>query len=396
MIGLFVSFRLILGASLNGVIETPIENLDYHPGIYNDHIGIQNVIVKSDKLLLRSTIDDGSMVRWELPNTKDNWSFMLKFNELNLESRESAGIHVFYTHEKPTIGSFKGGPSKYNGFMVGLEFVGKSLELVYAKNNGEDYTNMDEYVSTVDSLNPQRFANIDTLTMKVICTKNNFKVEIYDGETLVYDNFKFFTKEYIDNHKKGGYISTFANYKNVSSGKAFELHEAQLYEREETPEYSPSLSRMEKIIPQIKNRNEVIHSNVDIQDLIFKVSAVTNYIKSVIGELPETAITKAEKELTKEVDMIVERFGRFKNGTSNKPSRIDLNKKVNHIDIQFKAISKKLSDVDFLIDTVSEKRFQKTWAVEYLIVLLGSISAIILIIKETRSFINSTRGKPIK
>lgn len=396
MIGLFASFKLVFGGSSSDVIETPVESLDYHPGVYNDHIGIQNVLVKSDKLLLRSTIDDGSMVRWELPNSKDDWSFVFKFNELNLESRESAGIYLFYTQEKPTIGSFKGGPSKYHGFMVGLEFVGKSVELVYAKNNGEDYTNMDEYVSTVDSLNPQRFANVDMLKMKVICTKNNFKAEIYDGDTLIYDNFKFLTKEHIENHKKGGYISMFANYKNVSSGKAFELHDAQLYQREETPGYSPTSSKMEKITPQIKNRNEVIHPNVDIRDLIFKMSAVTNYVKSVIGELPETAITKAEKELTKEVDTIIERFGRSKSGISDKPLRTDLNKKINHLDIQFKAILKKLNDLDFLIDTVSEKSTKKIWIIEYLVVLLGSISAIVLIINESRKFIDSTRVNPAK
>lgn len=83
-----------------GVVEQVMDGINYTPHVYNDHIGLQNVLVKPDKLILRSSIDESSMVRWDVPSAKDNWSFVINFNELNLGASESAGLYLFHTKEK--------------------------------------------------------------------------------------------------------------------------------------------------------------------------------------------------------------------------------------------------------------------------------------------------------
>lgn len=378
----------------DGIVEYSIDEISFIPHVYNDHIGIQNVMVKPDKLFMRSTIDESAMVRWEIPNSKNNWSFTFEFNELNLESRESAGIFLFYTKEKPVIGSFKGGPSKFHGFAVGLELVGKGVELVYAKNDGIDYINMDEYVSVIDSLNPKRFLNLETLKLKVICTDKNFKVEIYNGDTIIYDNFRFFTKDYLNFAKGGNYLSLFADYKHVSSGKAFELRSAQLYHREETPDYSVTKINMQKVTTHVKPKSEINHPNVDIQDLLFKINTIISYIKAVIGELPETSIVKAEKELIKEVDALSEKVGKIKIGSSGRSNRNNLDKRINQLDVQLKKLSKIMSDVDYLSESSSDGTSHKYHLIlEYFVIFSGMFAVSMMFIREMRNLIDSRNSK---
>ena len=393
MLGLLSYLHVILAqvsADL-GVSETPIEGFNYIPGVYNDHIGLQNVIVKKEKLILRSTIDDSSMIRWELPVPVDNWSFTFDFNELNLESREAAGLYLFYTQDKPTIGNFKGGTSKYHGFMAGIEFVGKAVELTYAKNNGQDYTNVDEYVTKVDSLNPNRFVDVNSLKLKVINTKNNFKVEIYDGDRLLYDNFRFFTEEDLKNSKKGHYISLFAEYKHVSSGKAFELKSATLNKREETSQYSTSNVRMEKLNHEIKSKNEVLHPNVEVNELIFKINAISHYTKSMLGDLPETAISNAEKELSKEIESLSIKLDKLMGLKSSKKQETNFMSNLNVLDLKLKGLEKLMTEVDFLAEHVKETQNRKFSVFETIAIFSSCFIVLVLSIKELQTFLDNKK-----
>ncbi|KAM0681229.1 hypothetical protein GINT2_000427 [Glugoides intestinalis] len=375
------------------VTEHAIDGMNFIPHVYNNYIGIQNVIVKPEKLLLRSTIDDNSMVRWEIPNKTEEWSFSFTFNELNLNTTEMAGIFLFYTDEKAVVGPFKGGPAKYTGFAVGLEFVGKGVELVYALNNGKDYTNMDQQIPIIDSPNPTRFLNVKALTMKVISTKKNFKVEIYDDETLIYDTFRFFTKEYLDAGKEGKYLSLFAEYKNVASGKAFEVQSAQLYERKEGAGYSTNAVNTSKIQPFIKQRNEILHPNVDVQDMILRMNAITSFIKVMIGELPETAITKAEKELVKEVDLAFDRISKFRNLNSTHSQNGEFSKKINQLDLNFKSLYKKVNEISFILDSINEGKKSKHSMVEYILIAVGLATTGLVVYKEySEAFQKKLRG----
>lgn len=377
-----------------GVTEMPINDISFIPNVYNDHIGIQNVTVKPEKLVMRSTIDDGSMIRWDLPNHTDEWSFVFDFNELNLEARESASIFMFYTTEKPVIGQFKSGPSKYHGFAVGLEFMGKRIELAHASNDGKDYIGLEDDVLLVDSPDPKRFENLESLKMKVICTKKNLKVEIYNEDKLLYDSFRFFGKEYTEYGKAGGYISLFADYKNVSSGKAFEIRGAQLYQREEGPNYSTTKINTKKILPGVRKLDEITHPNTDVQDLIFKMSAINSFIKVMIGELPETSITKGEKELLKELDSIFEKINKMK-GSKKETKKSDFGRKVNDLDIKMMGFSKKMNELEFIIDSLEDKG-QKRDISDYVIIGAGVFTVALLLYREFGGMLKNRNNKGVE
>jgi hypothetical protein len=395
MILILLALELIKAiSSKDGVIETAVKDLNFISQVYNDHIGIQNVLVKPEKLLMRSTIDESSMVRWEIPNPNDNWSFEFDFNELNLESREIASIFFFYTHEKPTVGPFKGGPSQFHGFSVGLEFTGKSIELIYANNDGKDYKGLDKHVALIDSLSPQRFLNVEKIRFKVICTDKNFKIELYDGDTVLYDNFRHYSQEYMKSSKSGGYISIFADYKHTSSGKAFELTYAQLYHREETPDYSTTKSNMKKILPFMRPINDIKHPNIDVRDLLFKTHAIINFTKAMIGELPETSIVKTERELEKEIEILSEKIEKLKEGIAGAQGKSVVDRKINFIDVQLKKLSKSMSEIEYLIEVREERGFLKNYSIfEYLVAFVGALSTSILVFREVRNYFENNKSK---
>lgn len=365
-----------------GVIEQSLDGINYTPHIYNDHIGLQNVLVKPNKLILRSSIDESSMIRWDIPNTKDNWSFIVSFNELNLSSSESAGLYLFYTKEKPVIGDFKGANSIFHGFAAGIEFNGKGVDLVYAKNDGLDYRNIDGYVSKMDSLNPRRFRNIEFLKLKVIATDKNFKIEIYDGDRIIYDNFRFFSKEDLENHRGGKYFGIFADYKNVSSGKAFEINSVQAFHRKELKEYSVSKTYMSKMLPSVIGKHDISHPNTDVRDFIFKVNAVAAYIRSLLGELPETTLGHSEKELIKEMDVLSEKLEKFKAMQRVQVSRGGMSIRLNELDLKIKKIFRSISDIDYAIQDLNERTSTKHNFFEYLTIFGGIGAMMVLLVRE--------------
>lgn len=384
----------VSAASQIGTVETPINTLGYTPGIYNDNIGVQNVVTRQDGIYLRSTLDESAMVRWETPNPQDDWAFEFEFNEPNLDSRETASIYLFYTKEKPTIGNFKGGPGSFHGFVAGMEFSGKNIEIVHARNKGVDYSNLEDIVTVVDSLNPQRFAGIERLRFKVINTIRNFKVEIYNGNHLLYDNFRHFMKDMTEYAESGYYISIFADYKHVSSGKAFKLMHAQLYHREETADYDTSKVNMQKIEVQIRPKNEIKHHNTDIQDLVFKTNSMIAYIKAMIGELPETSIIKAEHELVKEVDSLYEKLAKYKSTDTNKKMGVGTAQSINMLDQQVRKITKLLNYVEHLLELRDENSPSKYRQIaEYLLIFVGIVGGTTVLCREVVNFTNSRKLK---
>ena len=194
-------------------------------------------------------------------------SITFKFNEPNLNSSEKAGIYLHYTKKKPTIGEFKGGNGLFHGFIAGIEFTGKSVDLVYIKNNGEDYTSLEEFVTQTDSINPIRIKSIETITMKIISTSKNLKIELHNEDKLIYDNFKIFGVSDLGFNLSGKYLGITADYKNVSSGKAFKLKEAQLYKRIEKADYNIYKSYMSEAKPIIREKEEIHHYDTDVQQL---------------------------------------------------------------------------------------------------------------------------------
>lgn len=375
-----------------GVKEKKVNEISYKPETYNGHIDLINVLVKPDKLILRSSVDEASMIRWDIPNQSDNWSFVIDFNEPNLRSSEMAKLYIFYTKEKPILGGFKGANPIFNGFAAGIEFQGKNVELGYAINTGIDLFNMDEYVTRMDSLNPRRFKDLNNIKLKLISTNKNLKFEIYNGEKIIYDNFRFFSREDLENGKKGHYIGIFADYKNVSSGKAFELKGAQFYTREETKDYIITKSYMNDGIESIAHKTDILHPNEDIQTLIYKIHNLTKFAKSILGELPESNVKNSEIELLKELEMFNNKLVKLEGTYSEKKN----NKKhpgvySNDIDNKIKRLLKNTTDLEFSIESIHEANSKKYNILEMFSIAFGVLTMSLLVYRDVSEYIESRK-----
>jgi hypothetical protein len=384
---MFLAFLALQFASAEvslakGIVESITHDITYEPHIYNDHIALQNVVVKPNMLYLRSGVNESSVVRWDVENEIENFSFAFRFNKIHMETLESSGIYMYYTEEKQTIGNFKGAQGTFNGFMVGLEFNGKSVDIVFAKNNGKDYEHIGEYVSRTDSLDPKRFRNVEELTMKVVCTQNNFKVELYDGEKILYDNFRIYrTKEKLE-LKKNMHISIVADYQNVASSKSFVLKEAQLYERKESGEYNMYDSHMEKYKPTYRNKEEIHHSNDDIRELIHRFEMTQAYIKKSMGELSNTKLSAIKEDLTKDLTAVNEKLDKIENIKKAIPKKADFATRLNEFEIKIMHLQRSINEFDFIIENLGEKQKTSHHLVEYAILGIGSFGLLVLGVKE--------------
>lgn len=387
MLSLIITFiKSIVGET--DVEEVALDHHSYIPKIYNDHIELSNVQVNSEKLVMRSSIDSGSMIRWDIPNEHEDFSFEVVFNEPNLSANELASLYLFYTKERPVIGNLKGGFGKFNGFMAGIEMKGKSVELGYALNEGKDYTNLQGVAILTDAISPTRFKNVEELRMKIIFTKKNIKFELYNGDKLLYDNFRIYDEKELDFIKKGYYFGLFADYKDASSGKAIEIRKVQAYKRVENAKYDP----LKKNIIPISNKiakSEILHSNTDAKHFINSVYNVIHLIEKLFGKLPNGTLKKIDEELGKELEIIESKLKNLYESQNNikdrKPTRL------NEIDNKIQMINRQMIAVEFSLENLREKKRISEGTISNIILVIGVLSMIILLKKEVHSFMENRK-----
>ncbi len=370
---LYIFVSLVACLEQEGVVETAVEHFSYIPRIYNKHIGIQNVVLKPKELYLKSGLARQALLRWDLPNGTENWSFSFKFNDLNLSSNESAGIYLRYTEEMPLIGNFMGGEGVYHGAIVGMEFSGKVVNIVYAKNEGLDYEHTEDFILKKDEIHPARFRDLREMTMKVISTDKNFKVEVYDGDKLVYDKFRLYDMAKEGLNQKAKYFGIVVNYKNTPSGKAFVLKEAQLYKRVEDDTYDVHKIYTEQIKQTYRERDQIAHHDGDIREYIHKSELIMSFIKAVLGDLPNTRLATLEKDTKKEIAMIGERVEKLQQLLKSRGRRSSFNAQLNDFEIKIKQIQRTVGEMDYLIEKSLVTQKESPSRLKYAIFAVGCV-----------------------
>ncbi|KAI5179492.1 hypothetical protein PAEPH01_2664, partial [Pancytospora epiphaga] len=285
-----MSVEALAKEHLLNVKETEIDNFNYISGTHNEDISIQNMGLREGVLVMRTGAEKNAMMRWESPNPTDNWSFTFAINEIHLDADEHAAIYLRYTKEKPLIGFYKGGEGVFEGMVIGAEFNGKTMDVVYAVNNGLDLSNNNSFETRRDKIDPARLRGVDELTFKIICTEKNLKVEIFDGSRLVYDRFKMYNVEKTKLNKSGMHFGLIADYPNASSRKAFVLKKAQLYSRTETKDYTATKTYVPNIETTVLPKEKIEHYDSDIRELIHRQGFMISLVKNALGELPDTRI----------------------------------------------------------------------------------------------------------
>lgn len=116
-----------------------------------------------DRIELRSAADGGSLLVLEDANPNDNWSLSYTIKNPKLRFPERAGIYIWYTDQPLKEGMFSGSDGDFTGSMIGIEFLGRSMSITVAINDGSnDYTGLNDHdISTIkDSMDPSRITRL--------------------------------------------------------------------------------------------------------------------------------------------------------------------------------------------------------------------------------------------
>ncbi|EOB12791.1 Threonyl-tRNA synthetase, partial [Nosema bombycis CQ1] len=356
-----------------GVTEEPSNIILYDPSRVNDYVGALGATKVDDGLRLRQSNDKGGLVLFLKDNEYEEWSFSFTISEIDLHFPEQAGVYMWYTKYDQDMGTYRGGDGHFDGLMAGIEFKGMSPEIVYAMNNGEDLNEYEDHTIHRDSFDPLRLKDVKELTVKVILTHKNFKVELYNQDKLLYDSFR-----YIDDHPfktldKFKRFSITSFYSNTSAEKAFILKRAQLYKRTESEKYDAERVHAihEASLPMYEH--EVHHPNKELRMFIAQFTHFIQYAKGVLGSVESPLITTKAKEI---IDKIEE--------TNSASFRQTISSKINDIELRIQQVDKNIKDLLHHIKEVDHST--KISTTSYIILGFGVFLTLVFGIKEYQRY----------
>ncbi len=352
----------VLGLISAEVKEEASEVIRYDPSGENKLVGAKGATVTEKGLRLRQSKDKGGLVLFLEDNKYEEWSFEYTIGDIDLHFPEQGGVYMWYTKYDQDTGEYRGGDGRFEGLMAGIEFKGMSPEIVIALNDGRE---MDEYNTLHrDSFNPSRLKGVKELTVKVILTHNNFKVELYEKERLLYDSFR-----YIYNHPFRGLgvdkrFSITSFYSNTSSDKSFILKKAQLYKRTESPDYDPEKIHALHVESLPKEEHEVQHPDKELRAFIAQFTHFLEYAKGVLGDVGHPLITQ-------QVDRIIS----YLDEINSKSFRQTVTNKINEIDKRLQQVHKAITDL-------GHKEPETNHTLSYVILGVGVVILLILLINN--------------
>lgn len=358
--------------------ETPSELIKYKPNIKNELVGTQGGQAMEDGIKLRKSKDKGGIVYFLQDNEFSEWSFTYTITDFDLHFPEQGGVYLWYTSHDIDMGDYRGGNGQFNGIMAGIEFTGLSPELVFSFNNGKDYNGKEESTLYRDSFNPSRLKNVKELTVKVIVTKKNFKIELYNNEKLLYDSFRFSDGDTHHALNSDYRFSITSHYYNTSAEKSFKLLKAQLFKRTEYEDYDADKIHAENIEKLSHNSSDILHPDKEVRHFIAHFSHFENYIKSVLGDADTSVFKTYSDKILDSINILSNLIKKHKDSNFEN----NINNKINGIDKTLLTIQKTLIDINHSVKMLEDKKSNNINYLSYVLFILGSISLILLVYKE--------------
>lgn len=386
---LFATAEVEASDHKKGVVEHPDEQVTYHPRGKNETVGVKGTHVEEDGLLLRRHTDEGGLVVFLTPNKYDEWSFSYTFANAPLRFPHIGGVYLWYTSDIQDQGVYRGGHEVFKGVMVGLEFRGSQPEIVMAINDGKtSFVGSEDATLYRDTINPERLKGVQDITMKVISTHKNFKIELYDGDRLVYDSFRYYRREDLGTTTSGGYFNITSFYDRAPSDSVYKLKEAQLFERIETDEYKVHSVHAPPVSKAPRTADSVMHDDEEVRHLISKVEYLNEYLHLVVGEPHNSSFDKVTyvlsdqlKSSTKKLDEVV---GMLKSrNTSGMDVRLmALSEKINDADIKLQKIQKAFAELEHMISSFKNDHSRSSNTLAYIILGIGVVGFGFVALKE--------------
>lgn len=370
--------------------EYPDPKISYNSVEGTKHLDMTNAVETSHGIIMKSSSEKGSIVSFNQKNPNDNWSFQFTFNNLNLSPPQMAGLYLWYTNDKLKEGSFKGVQKDFKGMMAGIEFNGKSVELVLGSNNSP--SKLKDPVIFRDSINHRRIEGVRDITLKVISTDKNFRIEIYNKEKLLYDNLRFENADGLGDKTAGKYFSLSSYYTIASHSKRFILESASLNKREEYGSYDPLAAKSSVIDKMPRMVNEVMHSNKDTRYMISTMEIYIKYIKSIVGDPAGMPIASATANIRHGIQKYMKKIKKIKKLLSESAkedsaeSLEDVTFRLSELETKLKGMKQGLEGIYDLLVSIETSSSKKTQA------MLGSIAVLSMIVLTLSWRINRDKG----
>lgn len=373
--------------------ESRVAEVQYNSSEGPESLSMSNAVSTKHGIVLKSSSEKGSLVTFNNRNPSDNWSFSFITTVPSFSPYEFAGVYLWYTKSKIEEGSFRGAQRNFDGMMAGIEFSGKSVELVLAANDGKP--DVDDPVIFRDSVNHKRFTGLSELMLKVISTKKNFRIEIYNGDRLLYDNLRFREADGLGNRLSGKYFGITSHYQNVPHDKKFILKSAVLNERHEYDSYDPLHTKSPQVRTEPRMFDEVMHSNKDTRHLISSIEHYIEYIKTIVGDPAGQPILEAASEIRNDVEtqmrILKELLRHVSNAIENDDTEAieDLSLRVEEAGMKLNGMHNGLKNIGSLLSAV-EKSSTATFRTLFVsIVVLSGLATLLLALEKYHS-----RSKP--
>lgn len=382
-----------VAASAPDYKEFRVSEVQYNSNEGTESLTVNNAVSTKHGIVLKSSSEKGSLVAFNNRNPSDDWSFSFTATIPSFSPSQFAGVYLWYTSSKIEEGSFRGAQGNFDGMMAGIEFSGKSVELVLAANNGKP--DVDDPIIFRDSVNHKRFADANELTVKVISTRKNFRIEIYNGDNLLYDNLRFREADGLGNRLSGKYFGITSYYQNVPHNKKFILKSAVLNERHESDSYDPLHTRSLPVSTEPRMFDEVMHSNKDTRHLISSIEHYMEYIKTIVGNPAGQPILEAASEIRTDVETQIRTLKELMKHVSSSmedddaEAIEDLSLRVEEAIMKLNGMHTGLRNIDELLAAI-EKSNTATFRTLFIsIIVLSGLATLLLALEKY-----SSRSKP--
>lgn len=320
-----------------------------------------NVSSHNNSYILRDEKGNSSTLTFMPLNPKDEWSAEFYFQVPQLKFPEKVSIFFWYTNDKLEEGEFFGASDLFSGIMTGLEFHEKTIDLILASGDGEV---IDEEMILRDSTH---IKHAEHLKFKLIYTKKNLKVEIYDKTELIYDSLRFYDTEVLGHLGANKHFSITTNYYNVPLNKHFILDDIKVYSREEDETYNPHQKN-------VSHEDNVDH---EIEHAISNMEHLMVYLDHVIGKPNGYTIISSILGISKDIKKEKEKLNSFVNKIEKNGSLGEISSKISKMEVELQNAIRIMNNLKYYLkDFEQDHEKNSNWAI--LAVIIGVIFIVLL------------------
>lgn len=303
---LFKDFDLRTNTVQTGILATP------------DHLQLYDMILKSE-------------LKFETKNPYENWSLELDISIPKLKYPERSTMRLWYSPDEEN--------DSFKGFVATINFIGKEIELSIHIHENKD----EEEKFVVDYIDRSLLDDYEKITIKIIHTEKNIKLELLHEKTLIYDHLRLLDKKYFGKHNLGGKFKITADYNHKKNNQKINLYDARLYERKESDNYNVNYD-------EVPTNNEE-EEKYEVSGTVASLEQFIKYWDVIFGVPKGITIAKLAKAGRNDYIKLGNEIEKVRKGLQQ-TKKIDdmvLYEKIANLESFIKNVERKMGDFDTLM-----------------------------------------------